>query len=150
MLIIFIMESPITKMVMFLGMIDKDLERYVTNHVQGNGYPDMTRIRFAILRNIQMRGEVNQKMIAAMAGVTPQAIHRHIKFLEEKEYLKRKAAKDARSQEIYLTARGEKTLSSAFILAKEAMEKYFKNISQKEIESIITILKKVKELPKGL
>lgn len=145
------MQSSITQMVSHLGMVDRDFERHVTAIFQINGYPDMTRVRFAILRSLKMTGKPNQKAISELTGITPQAIHRHMKFLEEKGYVERQKKKsDGRSQDLYITQKGEETLGGAFAIAKEAMKEYFKNLSEAEMKTITQLLQKIKRVPKDL
>jgi DNA-binding MarR family transcriptional regulator len=139
------MNSPIVQMVSCLGMIDRGFERYVTSAVHSYGYPDMTRICFSILSTLQMTRKPNQRAISELTGITPQAIHRHMKFLESHEYIKRTMKhKDARSQNIYITKKGKKILCESFTIAKISMQEFFKNLTLNEVKTITRLLKKIK------
>ncbi|MFT7328027.1 MAG: DNA-binding MarR family transcriptional regulator [Crocinitomicaceae bacterium] len=137
------MESSQIQLVTQMTFIQNEFERYMRKKMKNKNI-EITRVRFGILHQINQTGSLHQQLLADWNNITPQAVHRHVKLLEESGYLKKKPGRDARSYEISLTPSGKKLISESEKILVTAVKEFFKNLSIQEVETITKLLSKVK------
>lgn len=132
--------------VQFAKVLDKlhtDFEKYMRIRIKEAGLP-ITRVRFGILYHIKETGELNQQALADWHNITPQAIHRYIKDLEQKKYIKRNIdTDDTRSYRVSLTSSGKKILTQSEQIITSAVKEFYSELTTKEIEGVTNILTKI-------
>lgn len=138
------MNSPEIQLVTQLTFIHNEFERYMRESMK-SARLDITHVRFGILHQIKETGSLNQQALADWNNISPQAVHRHLRVLEEKGYLVKKDNKeDGRSHIILLTQSGESLITKSQQILVSAVKDFFKPLEEEEIFLIIKLLSKVK------
>lgn len=138
------MKSPQIQLVTQLTYIQNEFERHMREHMASAGIK-ITRVRFGILYQIKETGSLNQQELADWNNITPQAVHRHMKFLQKQGYLTRtEHADDRRSYNITLTSSGKKLINDSEQILVMAVKDFFGDLSEKEVQTITKLLLKVR------
>ena len=131
------------KLVAQINLVQTKLERHIQTAIKNENL-DITKTRAMILNQIRFKGSVNQKNIADLNNISPQAIHRHIKILEEKKYIiRKKSKKDTREQNFELTKSGTILIKKAQKIFITSIKEFFKDLSKSERTSLVKLLSKV-------
>lgn len=133
------------KLVTNINFVHFKLESQIEQSIRNENL-DITKTRAMILMQIKLKGAVNQKAIAELNNISPQAVHRHIKILEQKEYIIRKKSKeDIRAQNFSLTNSGRiliKRVQKVFITS---VKEFFKNLNNSDRKILIELLVKIED-----
>ena len=136
---------PYIKLVAQMNLVQTKFDRYIEMAIKNEGL-DITKTRAMILNQIRFKGSVNQRTIADLNNISPQAIHRHIKILEEKKYIiRKKSKKDIREQNFILTKSGNILIQKTQKVFMKSVKEFFKNLTKTERKTLITILSKVEK-----
>jgi len=116
------------------SLIDKKFqEKYNLSHGQ-----------VFILLNIYKNEGINQNDLCTDYKLDKSGVGRIIQKLEDKELIMRKSdPEDGRKKQIYLTDKANKMKKDFINLLKEIEFQMRKDLSEKEIEKFISILKKI-------
>ena len=141
------MDIPTTyiQLISSISFIHTKLEKYIESSIDNAGL-DITKTRAMILSQIRFKGRVNQKTIADLNNISPQAVHRHINILEDKKYIIRRICKkDTREQNFILTNTGKVLIDKSQKVFIRSIKDFFKDLDEGEINTLIKILSKVKD-----
>ena len=107
---------------------------------------DLSKMQFGILKNVQMNEGICQNELAFFANRNKSSLTRMINTLEKKNYLARVTSKnDKRMNKLILTKEGDKILEKATPVFIEMAGIIESGLTENEIESTITILKKIQQ-----
>ncbi len=136
---------PYIKLVAQISFVHSRLDQHIKNCIKKESL-DITKVRAMILNQIQFKGFISQKTIAELNNLTPQAIHRHVKILEQKEYIiRKKSINDKREQNFLLTKTGKILVSKARKVFINAIKEFFSGLDKQERKTLTLLLSKVKD-----
>lgn len=98
----------------------------ITNQSLKNNNISLSNSQYLIVKCIYIQGVTSQKEIASYLGVTPAAISRHCKVLENSGIIKISGFRK-RAYKIKLTSKGESLFVKAFKLLSKDLEKAIPN-----------------------
>lgn len=106
---------------------------------------DLTRAQWLALATLRRCPGIHQVDLADKLEVEPMTVARLIDRLEEAGFVERKTDKsDRRSKKLYLTKRAQGLMSKLRALALETRSEALMGISEKEHETLVGILHKIK------
>ncbi len=86
---------------------------------------------------------VTQALIGELAGLDPNTMSQILRGLEIKKLIKRVKSVDARAKNPLLTPQGSKILAMALPAVELADAQFFKALTEKEAQDILTIFRKL-------
>lgn len=129
----------------WIGMTKKMVDNRIEDILMENKI-DLTKTHFIILKKVEQNSGMNQNDLAFFTNRNKSSLTRIINTLEKKTYLVRVPSKvDKRINELFITKNGTKILEKAKPIFFKFHDVIEKNISKKEIEFTIEILKRIQE-----
>jgi len=123
--------------------------KMIDNHIQDVFYEeniDITKTQWVILKMLKTKDGVPQQELAFIAGRDKTSLTRLINTMERKNLVARiPSKKDKRINLIYLTKLGETRFEQTLPFVKKIANNLQKNISEEEIKSAISVIKKVQQ-----
>lgn len=108
---------------------------------------ELTHPQFVVLAAIgwlTRKGDlVAQAAIGKMASLDPNTISQILKGLEQKKLIKREQLSDSRAKNPLLTQKGSDILAKALPAVEKADAQFFKSLTAKEMESMLSIFQKL-------
>ncbi|MGD1821161.1 MAG: MarR family winged helix-turn-helix transcriptional regulator [Pleomorphochaeta sp.] len=92
---------------------------------------------------IRNNNEINQRKLASLMKISPQAISKGLKKLEENNYIIRTNGNQKNENLIYLTADGKKIADNLDLVINHHAKELFSNFSDEEVENLYYLLNKV-------
>lgn len=130
-----------------LSLISKIHEkgnRFIIKELKNNGAEGLVPSHGDILVCLYKNGKMTMKDIANCIHRTKPTVTVLVDKLEKLGYLKREASdEDSRSTNIVLTQKGEDFQATFEKISKNLNEMLYKNLSDKEIEILEELLKKI-------
>ena len=130
-----------------LSLISKIHEkghRFIIEELKNNGAEGLVPSHGDILVCLYKNGKMTMKDIANSIHRTKPTVTVLVDKLEKLGYLKREASdEDSRSTNIVLTQKGEDFQATFEKISKNLNEMLYKNLSDKEIEILEELLKKI-------
>ena len=130
-----------------LSLISKIHEkgnRFIIEELKNNGAEGLVPSHGDILVCLYKNGKMTMKDIANCIHRTKPTVTVLVDKLEKLRYLKREASdEDSRSTNIVLTQKGEDFQATFEKISKNLNEMLYKNLSDKEIEILEELLKKI-------
>ena len=130
-----------------LSLISKIHEkgnRFIIEELKNNGAEGLVPSHGDILVCLYKNGKMTMKEIANCIHRTKPTVTVLVDKLEKLGYLKREASdEDSRSTNIVLTQKGEDFQATFEKISKNLNEMLYKNLSDKEIEILEELLKKI-------
>ncbi len=130
-----------------LSLISKIHEkgnRFIIEELKNNGAEGLVPSHGDILVCLYKNGKMTMKDIANCIHRTKPTVTVLVDKLEKLGYLKREASdEDSRSTNIVLTQKGEDFQATFEKISKNLNEMLYKNLSDKEIEILEELLKKI-------
>lgn len=130
-----------------LSLISKIHEkgnRFIIEELKNNGAEGLVPSHGDILVCLYKNGKMTMKDIANCIHRTKPTVTVLVNKLEKLGYLKREASdEDSRSTNIVLTQKGEDFQATFEKISKNLNEMLYKNLSDKEIEILEELLKKI-------
>lgn len=130
-----------------LSLISKIHEkgnRFIIEELKNNGAEGLVPSHGDILVCLYKNGKMTMKDIANCIHRTKPTVTVLVDKLEKLGYLKREASdEDSRSTNIVLTQKGEDFQATFEKISKNLNEMQYKNLSDKEIEILEELLKKI-------
>ena len=130
-----------------LSLISKIHEkgnRFIIEELKNNGAEGLVPSHGDILVCLYKNGKMTMKDIANCIHRTKPTVTVLVDKLEKLGYLKREASdEDSRSTNIVLTQKGEDFQATFEKISKNLNEMLYKNLSDKEIEILAELLKKI-------
>ncbi|QKY71051.1 MarR family winged helix-turn-helix transcriptional regulator [Lentibacillus sp. CBA3610] len=113
--------------------VKKDIDRY-----------NMKTTDFAVLEALYHKGNLTVKQISEAVLINTGSMTYVIDKLEAKDLLERQhCSEDRRVVYIHITEKGKQLMDDIFPQHQEAIEEIFQNITDKEKEKVIDILKRI-------
>lgn len=107
----------------------------------------LTHPQFVVLATtawLTKSGEfATQVAIGKMAGFDPNTISQIITGLEKKKLIRREASPDGRAKKPKLTTYGKELLAQALPAVEREDNKFFNNLSSKELKTLVHIFQKI-------
>ncbi|MBI3236770.1 MAG: MarR family transcriptional regulator [Chlamydiales bacterium] len=106
---------------------------------------NLTHPQFVVLTTLgwltKEGNRTTQAAIGKMANLDPNTTSQVLKGLEQKKWIKREKAADARAKNPLLTATGQKLLVQALPLVEKADSHFFASLKKQEIRQLIGIFR---------
>ena len=103
----------------------------------------LTHPQFVVLASVgwltRTGNRVTQVGIGKMAGLDPNTTSQIIRGLEQKGLIQREPSSDGRAKNPMLTIKGHEILSKAMPAVETIDAQFFKNLTLKELESLIRV-----------
>ncbi|TMM52116.1 MarR family transcriptional regulator [Maribacter algarum] len=127
----------------WLGKTVKIVDYYLQEAFQNAGL-DLTKEQMIVLKKLHEKDGLNQNELAFLTYRDKSSLARLLAKMESKKYVVRKqSAEDKRSNEVFLTKEGREMFKRTRPVIKSIMDVMEQDISKKEKQQIIGILKKV-------
>ncbi len=106
----------------------------------------LTRQQWIVLMKLNESDGLMQNDLAVITERDKTSLTRLLTTMEKKDLVKRKPSKaDKRINQIFLTPNGKKVLNSTIPLFIKMQNKIYHNISDKDMETTIQVLRKIQE-----
>lgn len=123
--------------------------KMIDNHIQDVFYEeniDLTKTQWIILSRLKVKDGVPQQELAFITGRDKTSLTRLINTMEKKNLVARIPSKnDKRINLIYLTKLGIAMHEQTLPVIKNIASNLQKNISEEEVKSAISVIKKVQQ-----
>jgi len=127
-----------------LVMTYQSFEQYSSAHMKSLG---ITLTQFDIIATLGNQPPMTCKLLGEKTLVTKGTMTGVLERLEEKGFIRRELnAKDARSQLISLTKKGEQLFEKIFPEHMNHLQKAFGKLSKKELENLAVSLEKLNKV----
>ena len=131
-------------MLSLVSKIHEKGNRFIIEELKNNGAEGLAPSHGDILVCLYKNGKMTMKDIANCIHRTKPTVTVLVDKLEKLGYLKREASdEDSRSTNIVLTQKGEDFQATFEKISKNLNEMLYKNLSDKEIEILEELLKKI-------
>ena len=132
------------EMLSLVSKIHEKGNRFIIEELKNNGAEGLVPSHGDILVCLYRNGKMTMKDIANCIHRTKPTVTVLVDKLEKLGYLKREASdEDSRSTNIVLTQKGEDFQATFEKISKNLNEMLYKNLSDKEIEILEELLKKI-------
>ena len=132
------------EMLSLVSKIHEKGNRFIVEELKNNGAEGLVPSHGDILVCLYKNGKMTMKDIANCIHRTKPTVTVLVDKLEKLGYLKREASdEDSRSTNIVLTQKGEDFQATFEKISKNLNEMLYKNLSDKEIEILEELLKKI-------
>lgn len=132
------------EMLSLVSKIHEKGNRFIIEELKNNGAEGLVPSHGDILVCLYKNGKMTMKDIANSIHRTKPTVTVLVDKLEKLGYLKREASdEDSRSTNIVLTQKGEDFQATFEKISKNLNEMLYKNLSDKEIEILEELLKKI-------
>ena len=106
----------------------------------------LTRAQWSVLAHLYRRDGIQQKSLAKILEIKPISLTRLLDRLEESSWIERRDdPNDRRAKNIYLTPKTKPMLKKLSQLGNQVQEKALLGVSAKDSETLISVLKKIRE-----
>jgi len=127
----------------WLGKTIKIVDYYLQESLSNNGL-DLTKEQMIVLKKLHDQDGLNQNELAFLTLRNKSSLTRLLSKMENKKYiLRNQCKKDKRINKVYITDLGREIFQKSRPTIKYMMDTVEHNISTKEKEQIINILKKI-------
>ncbi len=127
----------------WLGKTIKIVDYYLQESLSQNGL-DLTKEQMIVLKKLHDQDGLNQNELAFLTFRNKSSLTRLLSKMENKKYIIRnQCKKDKRINKVYITGLGRDIFQKSRPTIKHMMDTVEHNISAKEKEQIINILKKI-------
>ncbi len=127
----------------WLGKTIKIVDYYLQESLSQNGL-DLTKEQMIVLKKLHDQDGLNQNELAFLTLRNKSSLTRLLSKMENKKYIIRnQCEKDKRINKVYITGLGREVFQKTRPTIKYIMDTVEHNISNKEKEQIIDILKKI-------
>jgi DNA-binding MarR family transcriptional regulator len=127
----------------WLGRTSKVVDFYVADYLKSRGI-ELSKVQMILLFRLRVFNGVAQNNLADITNRDKASLARLIDTMEKKNLVARIPSEtDGRVNEIHITKHGKDTLKRTMPIIDDVVKEVQKDITSKEIESFISILKKV-------
>ncbi len=127
----------------WIGRTSKITDYHLQEAMQRHGL-DLSKEQMIVLKKLQVQDGMNQNELAQLIYRDKSSLARLLSKMEKKDFILRKQSKhDKRINAVYLTEKGRLTFENSLAAIEEVIAIMEKNISKKEKQIVIEILKKV-------
>ncbi|OGU13698.1 MAG: hypothetical protein A2X61_01950 [Ignavibacteria bacterium GWB2_35_12] len=126
-----------------IGHTGRALKNSITKSFAEHGY-EVTAEQWGILMSLWSKDGISQQVLSASISKEKTTVVRLIDNMEKRNIIVRvQDAGDRRNNLIYLTEEGKSLREKLVPIAINELRKALKNMSEKEIDTLTTLLKKV-------
>ena len=116
-------------------MMLKRLDRHVTQAFEKRTEVSLTR--YEILVSLARKGSVTQKVLQQSLAIDQSAITRHLKLLEEQQYVERKRnEKNNREVLVTISDKGQELLEGCTMFKDQFMNDLYDDFSDSELQQL--------------
>lgn len=127
----------------WLGRTIKVIDYYLDESIKSENL-DVTKEQIIILKNLFFNDGINQNEIACLTFRDKSSLTRLLVKMEKKNYIQRKKSKeDKRINNVFITSLGNEMFVKTRPIIKKIMDTMETNISKKEQQVMISLLKKI-------
>lgn len=127
----------------WLGRTIKMIDYYLDESIKSENL-DVTKEQIIILKNLFFNDGINQNELACLTFRDKSSLTRLLVKMEKKNYIKRKKSKeDKRINNVFITSLGNDMFVKTRPIIKKIMDTMETNISKKEQQVMISLLKKI-------
>ncbi len=127
----------------WLGKTAKILDYYLQEALQNHGL-DLSKEQMIILKKLHEKDGLNQNELASLTWRNKSSLTRLISKMEKKNYIRREQShEDKRINHVFLTPLGREIFQKTKPVIRNMLETMERNISEMEIEQMISTLKKI-------
>lgn len=127
----------------WLGNTTKALQLHMNDVFERHGI-SISRPQFILLKNLKDKDGVPQRNLAFITNRDKATLARLVQAAEKKGLVKRKpAADDKRMNLVFITQKGKEVLIEAMPILLEMMESIQSDLTTKEVEITLSVLKKI-------
>jgi DNA-binding MarR family transcriptional regulator len=139
----FTMIDYSTELMPWIGRTAKMLDYHHSRKLKENGF-DITKEQWVLLRILSHHNGVSQNEVACISNRDKTSMTRLVNTMEKKNLIARiPSGEDKRINLLYLTTQGEKLLEDTNSLVEGLMSEIKEGLTQEEIYTIISGLKKI-------
>ena len=129
----------------WLGRTMKQVDYHMNESFANTGL-DLTKEQMVVLKKLDENDGLNQNELAFLTYRDKSSLARLLTKMESKKYiLRRQSEADKRVNQVFLTPEGKKVYDRTRPVIKELIDKMERNISLKEKDQMIALLKKIQE-----
>jgi len=127
----------------WLGRTIKVIDYYLDESIKSEKL-DVTKEQIIILKNLFLNDGINQNELACLTFRDKSSLTRLLVKMEKKNYTQRKKSKeDKRINNVFITSLGKEMFVKTRPIIKKIMDTMETNISKKEEQVMISLLKKI-------
>ncbi len=127
----------------WLGRTIKVIDYYLDESIKSEKL-DVTKEQIIILKNLFLNDGINQNELACLTFRDKSSLTRLLVKMEKKNYIQRKKSKeDKRINNVFITSLGKEMFVKTRPIIKKIMDTMETNISKKEEQVMISLLKKI-------
>lgn len=127
----------------WLGRTIKVIDYYLDEEIKSENL-DVTKEQIIILKNLFLNDGINQNELACLTFRDKSSLTRLLVKMEKKNYIERKKSKeDKRINKVFITSLGKEMFVKTRPIIKKIMDTMETNISIKEEQVMISLLKKI-------
>ncbi len=127
----------------WIGSTIKVIDYYIHEEIKAEKL-DLTKEQIIILKNLFFNDGINQNELACLTLRNKSSLTRLLVKMEKKNYIIRKQSKeDKRINNVFITPLGKEMFVQTRPMIKKTMDIMEKDISKKEKQIMISLLKKI-------
>ena len=127
----------------WIGRTMKVIDYYLHEEIKSENL-DLTKEQIIILKNLFFNDGINQNELACLTFRDKSSLTRLLVKMEKKNYIKRvKSKEDKRINKVFITSTGKEMFIQTRPIIKKIMNTMEENISNKEQQIMISLLKKI-------
>ncbi|MFT5762170.1 MAG: DNA-binding MarR family transcriptional regulator [Polaribacter sp.] len=127
----------------WIGRTIKMIDYYLDESIKSEKL-DVTKEQIIILKNLFFNDGINQNELACLTFRDKSSLTRLLVKMEKKNYIQRKTSKeDKRINKVFITSLGNEMFVKTRPIIKKIMDTMETNISKKEQQVMISLLKKI-------
>ena len=127
----------------WIGRTMKVIDYYLNEEIKSENL-DLTKEQIIILKNLFFNDGINQNELACLTFRDKSSLTRLLVKMEKKSYIKRvKSKEDKRINKVFITSLGKEMFIKTRPIIKKIMNIMEENISKKEQQVMISLLKKI-------
>jgi DNA-binding MarR family transcriptional regulator len=127
----------------WIGRTIKMIDYYLDESIKSEKL-DVTKEQIIILKNLFFNDGINQNELACLTFRDKSSLTRLLVKMEKKNYIQRKKSKeDKRINNVFITSLGNEMFVKTRPIIKKIMDTMETNISKKEQQVMISLLKKI-------
>ena len=127
----------------WIGRTMKVIDYYLHEEIKSENL-DLTKEQIIILKNLFFNDGINQNELACLTFRDKSSLTRLLVKMEKKNYIKRvKSKEDKRINKVFITSTGKEMFVQTRPIIKKIMNTMEENISNKEQQIMISLLKKI-------
>ncbi len=134
-----------TSIGLWIGMTTKIVDYHLAEAIHCQGL-DLSKEQMIILKKLYEQDGLHQNELAHLTFRDKSSLARLLSKMERKKYIFREqSADDKRANEVFLTPLGRQVYQKTRPIIKELIDRMEQNLSDKEKQQVIEILKKVQQ-----